>query len=111
MTGTLENLDERIKEGEEEIKQKRAYVSSLKQRRRDLSNSKDKREKVLIGAVIKTRAKKDQGFGELIRKVLLEGITRDCDREVFPDLFPGVVARPRKNRGTGHGPGEVPQNG
>jgi len=108
MTGSLENLDERIKEVEEDIKQKRACASALKQRRRELSNSKDKREKVIIGAVIRTRAMKDQRFGDLIREVLLEGITRDCDREVFPDLFPGVVPRRVKNRGSGEGPGGPP---
>jgi len=111
MTGILETLNERIREVEEDIKQRKAYAASLKQRRRELSNTKDKREKIIIGGVIKTKATKDQGFGELIRKVLLEGITRDCDREVFPDLFPEVVARPSKNPGSGNGSGGTQQNG
>jgi len=93
MTGPRKSLDEQIKDGEKEVFQKQAYVAGLKAKKKVLSREEDKRRKIITGAVVETYASKDPGFGALLRRIRLEGVTRDCDREVFPELFPDVATK------------------
>jgi len=88
MTGTRKSLRERIKDGERDVLQKQAYVDRLNAQLKEITSAEETRRKIITGAAVETYARKDPAFCELLRRIRLEGVTRDCDRQVFPELFP-----------------------
>jgi hypothetical protein len=93
MTGIRKSIDEQIAEAENEVKQDKARVADLKAKRNKLLRSFETRRKVLIGAAVQAYANRDPGFGDVLERVILQGVTRDCDREVFPELFPDAATK------------------
>jgi hypothetical protein len=91
MTGARKSLDQLIEEAKNDVKEGKARVADLEARKAQLVRSFETRRKVLTGAVVQAYADRNPGFRAVLEKIRLEGIQRQCDRVVFPELFPESV--------------------
>ncbi len=75
---------------EKEVKQKQVRLAKLRaqerHREQKAARTKDTRRKVLAGAVVLKMAQADPEFAARLRSWLVEGLTEERDRLMFPEL-------------------------
>jgi len=71
---------EKLKQQQEKIK---AQIQKEEAKKKIQNRKFDTRRKILIGAVVMERMKKDRALSEKVKKILTESLTRDNDRKLF----------------------------
>ena len=77
------NIDKRIEEEAEKLAQQKAILAQLRARKAKIDRKNETRRKILVGAVILNRARKDQDFRIQLMAWLDQGLTAERDRSLF----------------------------
>lgn len=80
---TTADIEKRIADAAEKLKQDRNRLKQLKARQTALTRKDRTRKLIVIGAVIATKAEKEDEFRASLMQWLNEGITAERDRLLF----------------------------
>ena len=90
---TTADIEKRIADAAEKLKQDRNRLKQLKARQTALSRKDRTRRLIVIGAVILAKAEKDEDFKASLMNWLDEGISAERDRALFDlSASPGTKA-------------------
>ncbi len=91
---TTADIEKRIADAAEKLKQDRNRLKQLQARKTVLSRKDRTRKLIVIGAVIAARAEKEEEFRACLMQWLNEGITAERDRALFDLASPGESIPP-----------------
>jgi large subunit ribosomal protein L7/L12 len=77
------NIEKRIEEETEKLSQQKALLAQLRARKAKIDRRIDTRRKILVGAVVLKRARKDEELKLQLLEWLKYGLTTERDRSLF----------------------------
>ena len=80
------SIDQQIQKVEARQEQNRNLLARLKARKAQAERKADTRRKILVGAVVLTKARQDPQFAAQLIQWLNEGLKAPRDRALFPPL-------------------------